>query len=343
MCGLHSISRELALSLGGLVEARASSDCLAAGAGLAWLGVQKNRESNVGGGMVSQNQTLARLIEMTIAFFCVALASPLNAAEGKITKEELVSRHVRSVGSEEALAGAGFRIARGTCVGRGRVFSQSGGESGELPGIIEFASGTETTQLSVKFESELYPVEGFHFDGKNIGLYAFQPPEASGLADTKFNAGQLTTNIPNFERYIKQGLFGGVLNTLWPFLNPQEVSKKQKSLKRKKINGKELLVQTFHLKGSRGVELFFDPETFHHVASRCRLEVIGTGSTSLADHKQRVTLREKFGDFAEFDGLQLPTSWTITLELPRDTSDWEIAFDTLVHTEDPKGRRSDKW
>jgi len=273
----------------------------------------------------------------------VALGSPLLAADRKVSKEELALRHLESIGSEEALQGVSFRIARGVCIGRGRVFSQAGGEAGELPGIVEFASGTETTQFSVKFKSELYPVEGFHFDGKNIGLYAFQPPEASGLAETKFDAGQLTTNIPNFEKYIKQGLFGGVLNVLWPFLNPQEVSKKQKSLKQKKIDGTELLVQTFHLPGSRGVELFFDPETFHHVASRCRLEVIATGSTSLADQKQRVTLREEFSDFAEFDGLQLPTSWTITLELPRDTSNWEIVLDKVVHTEDPKRQRSEKW
>ena len=145
------------------------------------------------------------------------------------------------------------------------------------------------------------------------------------------------------EEYIKQGFFGGVLNTLWPFLKPQEALPKLKSLKRAKVDGEELLVQRYHLPGSRGAELFFDPVTFRHVATRCRLEVIRRTSSSVWDKKDRVTLREKFSDFAEFDGMQLPTSWTITLELPRDTSHWEIAFDTVRHTEGPELKRSARW
>ena len=171
----------------------------------------------------------------------------------------------------------------------------------------------------------------------------FKPPETSGLTETKYSAGQLATTITHFEEYVKQGLFGGVLNALWPFLKPEEVSKKLKSLKRKNIDGKELLVQMYHLPGSRGVELFFDPETFRHVATRCRLEVIRRTSSSVWDEKDRVTLREKFSDFDEFDGLRLPTSWTITLELPRDTSHWEIAFDNVTHTEGPELKRSARW
>jgi hypothetical protein len=259
-----------------------------------------------------------------------------------LAKEELVSRHLGSIGSEEALSGVGFRVARGLCIGRGRVFSQAGGESGALRGSAEFASGTGITQFSAEFESELYPIEGFHFDGEKIGLYMFKPPETSGLSETKYSAGQLATSIPDFEEYVKHGLFGGVLNALWPFLKPEEVSKQLKSLKRKKIDGKELLVQKYHIPGSRGVELFFDPETFSHVATRCRLEVKRRTNVAVRDF-YRVTLREKFSDFGEFDGLRLPTSWTITLELPRDTSHWEIAFETVKHTEGPELNRSAKW
>jgi len=272
----------------------------------------------------------ARLTNFTGALLCVALASPLLAADGKLTRKELISRHNRSIGSVEVLAGVSFRIARGVCIGRGRVFSQAGDESGSLRGAAEFTTGPDCTQFSLVFESELYPVEGFRFDGKQIRLYGFQPPETSGLSEAKYSAGLLTIYVHHRKKYIKQGLFGGVLNALWPFLEPQEVCRELMSLKRKKIDGKELLVQKYHVAGSSGVELFFDPETFRHVASRFRFW----------DGRDPVTLREKFSDFAEFDGLQLPTSWTITLELPRDRTHWEITFDNVRHIEGPELKRS---
>jgi hypothetical protein len=300
-------------------------------------------EGRVEGQTASHYRILAALTNVTIALLCAALASPLLAADRKVSKKELALKHLESIGSVEALAAFRFRIARGLCMGRGRVFSQAGEESSVLRGQAEFATGPEITDFNVVFESELYPVEGFRFDGKEIGLYGFQPPENSGLTETKYSAGQLTSNVPHFERYIKQGCFGGVLNALWPFLKPDEALPKLRSLKRKKIDGRELLVQRYHLPGSRGVELFFDPETFRHVATRCRLEVIRRSSSSLWDEKDRVTLREKFSEFAGIDGLQLPTNWTITLELPQDTSHWEISFDNVRHTEGPELKRSAKW
>ena len=79
------------------------------------------------------------------------------------------------------------------------------------------------------------------------------------------------------------------MNTLWPFLGSEEISGALKSLKREKINGKQLLVLKYHVPGSRGVELYFDPATFHHVASRFRVEVFRDDSPNLLE-KERVTL-----------------------------------------------------
>jgi hypothetical protein len=104
-----------------------------------------------------------------------------------------------------------------------------------------------------------------------------------------------------------------------------------------------LLVQRYHLPGSRGVELFFDPETFQHEATRFRLEIRLLGGAGYSADRLRMALREKFGDFKVVDGIRLPTSWTITLELPRDTSHWEISFDNVKHSEGPELNRSARW
>jgi hypothetical protein len=271
---------------------------------------------------------------------CVALASPVLAADRKVSREELVLRHLESIGSVEVLEGVPFLLAQGVCIGRGRIFSQAGSKSGSFRGVTEFATGPHSTLFSVVFESEHYRVEGFRYEASELDLFGFQPPQASGLSGTESSFGQLTTYVPRWEQYIKQGLWGGVLNALWPFLKPEEVLPKLESLKRKKVDQKELLVLEYDVAGSPGVELFFDPETHRHVASRSsRKEVV---STSWTGYWESLTLWEKFSDFAEFDGLQLPTSWTITLVLPRDTSHWEIAFDDIWRTKRPTIKHSAK-
>lgn len=161
------------------------------------------------GKTVSHYRFWARPKNLRSVLLCVALTSPLLAADRKVSKEELVSRHLESIGSVEVLEGVPFRVAQGVCIARGRVFSQAGGESGSLRGAAEFATGPDSTHFSVVFESEHYPVEGFRFDGEEIGLYGFQPPQTSGLRETEYSFGKLTTWVPHWEKYIKRGLFGG--------------------------------------------------------------------------------------------------------------------------------------
>lgn len=292
------------------------------------------------GQTISLYRNLKKSTQITNALLCMILASPILAEDPKMTKEELVSRHIESIGSKEVLAGVRFRNAEGVCLGRGRIFAQAGEESGSLAGEAEFVTGPDTTQFILLLESEHYPVEGFLFDGKDIRLATFKPPHYSGLSETEYSLGQFTNYVSRWEEFIKQGLFGGVLNALWPLLAQEKNSSKMKSLKRRKIDGREFLVLRYHVGGSQGAELFFDPETFHHVATRFRWVAGPSRSGGLADSRVWLTLREEFSNFSVFDGIELPTRWNITLELPRDTSHWEITFDRVRHTEGPELIRS---
>ncbi len=238
------------------------------------------------------------------------------------------------------LAGVRFRVAQGVCTGCGRPFSQAGEEFGSLVGEAEFVTGPDLMQFILSFESEHYPVEGFFFDGKKVRLAAFEPPRFSGLSEAEYSLGQLTDYVYRWEEYIKQGLFGGVLNALWPFLAQEENLRKMKSLKRTKIDGKELLVLRYHVRGSQGAELFFEPGTFHHVATRIRSVAGQSLAVGISHSNFWTNLWEEFSDFSEVDGIQLPTRWTIRLELPQDTSQWEITFDRVRHTEGPELKRS---
>jgi len=289
---------------------------------------------------VSQHRTLGELIYITSALLCMSLASPVLAEDLELTKEELISWHIDSIGSKEELAGVRFRVAQGTCIGRGRVFSLVGDDTGSLPGDAEFVTGPNATQFILKFNSAHYPIEGFLFDGKEIRLAVFEPPRHSGLTEADYRLGQFTDYASLWEEYIKRGLFGGVLNALWPLLSPEKNSGKMKSLKRTKIDGKELLVLRYHVRGTQGAELFFEPGTFHHVATRIRSVAGQSLAVGMSHSNFWTNLWEEFSDFIEVDGIHLPTRWAIRLELPQDTSSWEITFDRVKHTEGPELNRS---
>jgi hypothetical protein len=258
------------------------------------------------------------------------LTSPLLTAESKLTKEDLVSRHLESIGSEEALSGVSFRYAQGACIAHGRMISQASVIHGPLQGRSRFATGPDSIQFSLEFDNEHYPVEGFGFDGAKLSLMAFDPPHYSGFRDNETRMGCLTTCVLRWEEYVKEHLFGGVLNTLWPLLKPEEVSDKLRSLKRKKLDGRELLALRYHVKGTRGAELFFEPETFRHLATQF------LPWRTRSKRAEYVTLWEKFGDFEDFDGIRLPTRWTITLELPQETPRWEVKFYNIKHPDGPE-------
>lgn len=158
---------------------------------------------------MSYQRILEKLVYITSVLICILLASPILAEDIELTEEELVLRHIESIGSKEALAGVRFRVAKGACIGRGRVFSEAGEESGSLPGAAEFVTGPDTTQFILFFESEHYPIEGFLFDGKEIRLAGFEPPHVSGMSETEYSLGQFTDSVSRWQEYIKQGLLGG--------------------------------------------------------------------------------------------------------------------------------------
>lgn len=286
----------------------------------------------------SANRVLHKRVALALVVLWFSSAPALLSENLEISAQELVSRHIQSIGTPAALAQARFRVAQGICTGRGRAFAQAGAEDGSLGGETEFVTGPNLMQFTIVFANKFYPVEGFRFDGEEVRLSAYESPTLSGLGDKKPNLGQLTTYFPRWKEYIQRGLFGGVLNTWWPLLKLDEHLDEIESPELREVDGRELLALRFEVPGSMGAELFFEPGTFRHVASRFRL--LRTSSASLRDSRQWVTLREEFGDFDEFDGMQLPIRWTIILELSQDTPQWEITFDSIRHLEKPELKRS---
>ena len=95
------------------------------------------------------------------------------------------------------------------------------------------------------------------------------------------------------------------------------------------------------------IRIYFEPETYRHVASRYRLTLpagMGRGMVNIrggafgagsgpAD-KIRISLTETFSDFKEVDGLTLPHHYRIALNTAATggfVGHWEIKIDRMMH------------
>lgn len=214
----------------------------------------------------------------------------------------LVKQHLSSIGSDQARTAAKTRAVEGTVqftlVNRG-----SGTQDGKQVLISE---GSKLVAL-LKLPNPSYHGERFVCDGDKLEVAYIKP----GVYST-FGA---FVNV--HQEILKDGLFGGVLSTGWALTRLEESHSKLQDQGLKKIDGKELRrVQYSPAKHSDlEIYLYFDPQSGRHVMTSYSLTVSPQmGRTVQSNARQdfsRYYLEERFDDFKESDGLQLPTHWVI--------------------------------
>jgi hypothetical protein len=95
------------------------------------------------------------------------------------------------------------------------------------------------------------------------------------------------------------------------------------------FEGQEFLAFSYSLGGKESVVLYFDPNTSRHVATKCTEEM----------REGYWTLIETFADVRKFDGLNLPSHWTLALQAPRENLLWNVTFEKITHAEGPLLKR----
>ena len=246
-------------------------------------------------------------ITLTALVFSLGLSETLQSKDPKLTPEELVNRHVQSIGSTEVIQKVQSRAINGTMVATTKL-----GRAGTMAGRASILSKGPKTRVSLIMDVPDYPSEQFTFDGNRTAGGSLRPELHAPLSEFVHLNGVL----------MREGLIGGVLTTAWPLLDLPNRKPLLSYGGLKKVDGKEY--HTLKYKPNKGamaanVTLFFDPETFRHVRSQYGVENSGgTGSITpggagggQAPGLARVQLIEEFGDFKEKDGLQLPHSYTI--------------------------------
>jgi hypothetical protein len=287
-----------------------------------------------------------------VGLFCLAfLLVSARAKDEKLKPEQLIEKHLESIGSAEARKALKARISQGTAHVTFRV-----GGTANMDGAGTILSDGDSIRIGLKFPSQNYPGEQLAFDGKQVNVGQISPGVRFYLAQFIFENDEM----------LKEGLLFGSLSTSWALLNQGDRQAKLDVSGPKKIEGRnlyELRYQPKHRSGNVTTFLYFDAETFRHVRSEFKAEHLpvdnrgggggggggrggrgGGGGGGGGDRSEtvRTTIVEHFDDFKLVDGVTLPHSYKLdfTIDSPNGgfVGTWTFTATQVVHNQpiDPK-------
>jgi hypothetical protein len=277
---------------------------------------------------------------VVVALFLCAASSLMSGADLKA--EDIVARHLLSIGPADARAAAKSRIVQGTS--RFKILLGSGGE---LQGTSALVSEGQKAVIMVKLANGDYRGEQFVTDGDKVS-------QASTTSTHRRSA--LGEFVHTQDQIVREGLMGGTLTTAWALGHVDENKPRLSFDGERKLDGRPVYQLTYHSrkKDDLTVHLYFDSENYRHVQTTYEITLASglapNGGAGAADvtqsSKQRDTrhmIEERFSDFQTSEGLTLPSKYVIhyTQELQNGTTEvfeWDIAaekFSTNVAL-DPK-------
>ncbi|HEX8474065.1 MAG TPA: hypothetical protein VF666_08545 [Pyrinomonadaceae bacterium] len=247
-------------------------------------------------------------------------ASAAVAGE-KLKPEEVVSKHLDSIGAKEARDSVTSRVIVGTC-----KYSYRARGVGQTTGRVVLASEGEKSLIGMEFPEADYPHERLGFDGRKFSTGYIRPGTRTVFGDFLYGHSDV----------FREGLIGGTLNQAWPLANLAARNAKLEYAGGGKVNGKEVHVLRYlPKKGSDfQIKLYFDAATFQHVRSEYEQVIsAGLGRTDKDSAGQRASsykIVEDFSDHRKEGGLVLPHTYKIRFLADDRASaremDWVIDF-----------------
>lgn len=231
------------------------------------------------------------------------LTIPALAIE-KLKAEDVVQKHLDSIGTPAARAAAAHRVILGSV-----EFHFRARGTGQTQGSAVLASEGLMTLIGMTFPNLEYPHERLGYDGHTFTTGFIRPGVRTVLGDF----------IKNRDSVFKDGLIGGTLSTAWPLLDLATRNPKLGYEGTDKINGREVYVLSYvPRKGSDfQIRLFFDAATFQHVRSTYGQVMSAmqgrTDKDSARQSASRYQVVEEFGDYKKEGGLTLPHTYKLQL------------------------------
>lgn len=255
----------------------------------------------------------ARLLLPFVLVMAVAVCILPAHADDKLKPEELIAKHLESIGGAEARARVNGTRIKGNCSVAVRLCGE-----GQVEGQVLMASTDAANLINMNFGMAAYPQEALRYDGKRFATSQLKPGSRTCLAQFFLEN----------EVVFKEGLVGGVLSESWPLLNVAERNPKLEYSGLKKIGGKQLHALKYNprKRSDLKIVLYFDPTNFRHVRTDYSRTIypseqrrIAGGGPGLppAQNQQaspaRIEAYEEFADFKEESGLNLPHTYRFHL------------------------------
>lgn len=273
------------------------------------------------------------MYKVAINIFLLSVVFAISVSGQKLKAEEVIVKHLDSIGTLEARSSVKTRVAVGEATAK---FISS--KDQVVQGRIVLASEGPKNFIGMNMNSTLYPGERFTFDGKK-----------ANVAIVHVNTRSILGNfVQSNDMILEEGILGGALSSSWVLQNMATNKGKLSSAGIKKIDGKEYYALGYTRKGGGDLDItfFFEKDTFRHTRTEYkRSSSAGIGlrpedSTRFSETRLKVT--EDFSDFKTENGLNLPRKYrlfySITGQAGTTEVEWsfvinEIAFNQIL---DPK-------
>ena len=205
-------------------------------------------------------------------FIISLLATSISVGQDKLSVEDVLHRHMDSIGQAATLAAAKSRVIEGTAIYRVLV-----GGTGEITGKAVIVSDGNKMQMLLKVSAQAYNGEQFFKDGEKTNVAGTYQDKSR----SEFGTFLRSEDVP-----LREGLLGGILTTDWPLLTLDAHKAKLRYLGLKKVDGSDLHAVSYQPKKNAGLDitLYFEPETFRHVRTiYTASQSVGLGQSGQAD------------------------------------------------------------
>lgn len=235
----------------------------------------------------------------------------------KMKPDELVAKHLESIGKAEVRASVRNQMAVGDV-----SFKFISTKSQPAEGRVVIVSEGVKNFFGMNLNAADYPSERLSFDGKKAKA-AFTLSSGRSILGNFINANNVL---------LEESLLGGTLSTSWALANLATNKAKVSYDGTKEIDGKTYHVMGYSPKGGGDltIKLYFDKDNFRHVRTEYkRISSAGIGTTpdqSSRYRETRLTWTETFGDFKTETGLTLPHSYTLNYAISGQNGTSEIEW-----------------
>ena len=275
--------------------------------------------------MTSASRRFACAQLIVFVFMGGLVCSGTTHAANKITAEEVIAKHLASIGTAEARAAVKCRIIIG-----GAHATFRGLATGALDGRVVLASENASNMILMRFSAAEYPREAVGYDGKLLTVGFVRPGVRS----------QLGNFLLTHDTVFRQGLLGGALSSAWsPAISmTSEVQFDYTGVSKVGDRTAHKLRYRPRRTSDLEVTLFFDAENFRHLRTQYeRVIAPQMGSTDTASAQQRETryrLIEDFTDFKQQNNFTLPHTYNLQFSVDGNrttlTYSWKLSLEQFT-------------